>query len=270
MSKKHRVNKRADETSVSEVPTKDKSPYVFQREKLKQPLTIHQRYEMNDKQKLFVEAAMDKSTRLVLCDGIWGSSKTFLSVYCALRLLSEKKVDSILYVRSPVEAGQEIGFIPGSVSEKMNPYAEPFFQKLHELLDEPTIKTLETDKRIEVVPPGFARGQSWNCKAIIVDEAANFSKPMLELILSRIGPFCKVFVIGSRHQSDTDSPQGFISLFDAFDNEESRKHGIHAFYFNEEKDIVRSEFVKYCMRRLGVLKPIEPLGSGGDWQPGGS
>jgi phosphate starvation-inducible protein PhoH len=259
MSKHKRSAKRAVENGVSDAAVVDKSPYVFQREKLKQPLAIHQRYELNVKQQAFVEKAMDKHTRLILCDGIWGSSKTFLSVYCALKLLSDKRVDSILYVRSPVEAGASIGFTPGDVSEKMNPYAEPLFQKLHELIDDQTIKMLEADKRIEVVPPGFMRGQSWNCKAVIVDE----------LILSRMGPFCKVFVIGSRHQSDTGSPHGFISLFDAFDNEESRQHGIHSFYFNEEADIVRSEFVKYCMKRMGVLKIPEPLGTGGDWKPGG-
>lgn len=264
---KHKSAKRAVSAQAG-VAVTDKSPYVFQREKLKQPLVIRQRYELNAKQQAFVDRALDKDTRLILCDGIWGSSKTFLSVYCALRLLSERRVDSVLYVRSPVEAGQSIGFTPGSVEDKMNPYAEPLFQKLHELLDEPQIKMLESDKRIEVVPPGFLRGQSWNCKAVIVDEAANFPKPMLELILSRMGPFCKVFVIGSRHQSDTGSPQGFVSLFDAFDNEESRQHGIHSFYFNEEADIVRSDFVKYCMRRMGVLKIPEPLGTGGDWIPG--
>ncbi len=268
MSKKNRTAKRAEETPVSSTDNKDKSPYVFQREKLKQPLNIHQRYEMNEKQRLFVETAMDKSTRLILCDGIWGSSKTYLAVYCALRLLSEKRADSVVYLRSPVEAGQSIGFLPGGADEKVNPYAEPLFQKLHELLDEPAIKMLEADKRIEVVPPGFLRGLSWNCKVVIVDEAANFPKSMMELILSRIGPFCKVFVIGSRHQSDIASPQGFVDLFKAFDNEESRRHGIHSFYFNEEFDIVRSDFVKYCMRALGVLKPIEPIGSPGDWTPG--
>lgn len=267
MSKHKKLGKRAESAQVGDAVNKDKSPYVFQREKLKQPLNIHQRYEFNVKQNAFVEKALDKHTRLVLCDGIWGSSKTYLAVYCALRLLSDKRADSLVYLRSPVEAGKSIGFLPGGADEKVNPYAEPLFQKLHELLDEPAIKMLEGDKRIEVVPPGFLRGLSWNCKVVIVDEAANFDKGMLELILSRIGPFCKVFVIGSRHQSDIGDPYGFINLLKAFDDEEARERGIHTFYFNEESDIVRSEFVRFCMRRLGVLKPIEPLGSGADWRP---
>lgn len=249
-------------------PAKDKSPYVCQREKLKQPLDIRQRHELNSKQQAFVAAALDKETRLILCDGIWGSAKTYLSVYCALKLLSDKRVDSIQYIRAPVEAGKSIGFLPGGADEKVNPYAEPLFQKLHELLDEPSIKMLEQDKRIEVVPPGFMRGQSWNCKAIIVDEAANFDRAMLELILSRIGPFCKVFIIGSQHQSDISSPEGFMSLFQAFDDEESRARGIHCFRFNEENDIVRSAFVKYVMKKLGVLKTPEPFSENGDWRPG--
>jgi phosphate starvation-inducible protein PhoH len=265
MSKKSK--KQIKNESVSSIEAKDKSPYVFQREKLRQPLNIHQHYDLNEKQKKFVDTAMDRDTRLIICDGIWGSSKTWLSVYCSLRLLSEKRVDSILYLRAPVEAGKSIGFLPGAASEKVNPYAEPLFQKLHEFLDEPSIKMLETDKRIEVVPPGFMRGQSWNCKAVIVDEAANFPRAMLELILSRIGPFCKVFIIGSQHQSDISDPQGFMSLFTAFDDEESRARGVHCFYFNEEADIVRSEFCRFVMRKLGVLKIPERLGSQDDWLP---
>lgn len=268
MSNKKRLAKRATETHLSGAAGTDKSPYVFQRDKLKQPLQIHQRYKFNVKQQAFFDRAMDKETRLILCDGIWGSSKTYNAVYCALELLSQKRVDSLIYLRAPVEAGKSIGFLPGDAGSKVNPYAEPLFQKLHELLDEPTIKMLEGDKRIEVVPPGFMRGQSWNCKAVIVDEAANFDRAMLELILSRIGPFCKVFIIGSRHQSDIGDPHGFMSLFQAFDDNESRAKGIHCFYFNDEADIVRSDFAKFVMRKLGVIKIPEPLGTNGDWQPG--
>lgn len=264
---KNKSAKRAA-SAQAEVAITDKSPYVFQREKLKQPLQIHQRHKLNSKQQGFYDRAMDKDTRLILCDGIWGSSKTYLAVYCALELLSQKKVDSLIYLRAPVEAGKSIGFLPGDAGSKVNPYAEPLFQKLHELLEEPQIKALESDKRIEVVPPGFMRGQSWNCKAVIVDEAANFDRAMLELILSRIGPFCKAFIIGSRHQSDIGDPHGFMSLFKAFDDPESREKGIHCFYFNEEADIVRSAFCRFVMRKLGVLKIPEPLGTGGDWVPG--
>ncbi len=268
MSKhKRSVSKRAVSGQPEIAVTHDKSPYVYQRDKLKTPLTIRQRYQFTSKQKDFVQRALDKDTRMILCDGIWGSSKTYNAVYCSLELLSQQKVSSIVYLRSPVEAGKGLGFVPGSIEEKINPYAEPFFEKLHELLDEPQIKMLEQDKRIEVIPPGFIRGRSWNCKAIIVDEAANFSREMLELILSRIGPFCKVFVIGSHHQSDTGDPHGFMSVHKAFDDEDSRKEGIFTFSFNEESDILRSSFLRFVMRKLGVLKPVEPLGTGGDWVP---
>lgn len=268
MSKKNRSSKRAAQEVIPEVAKpKDKSPYVFQREKLKQPLEIHMRYDLSEKQQAFVDKALDKETRLILCDGIWGTAKTYLAVYCALKLLGDKRADSIIYLRAPIEAGKSIGFLPGGSDEKINPYAEPLFQKLHELLDDQSIKMLENDKRIEVVPPGFMRGQSWNCKAIIVDEAANFDRAMLELILSRVGPFCKVFIIGSQHQSDINDPYGFTGLFKAFDDEESKENGVHCFYFNEEADIVRSKFIKFVMRKLGVLKVPEPIGAAGDWVP---
>lgn len=252
---KARSAKKASQAAGLDGAKPDKSLHVPQDRKLRDPLAIHMRYDLLPKQQRFVETAMDKKTQLILCDGIWGSSKTYLSVYCALQLLSAKRIDGILYLRAPVEAGKGIGFLPGDTQSKVNPYAEPLFQKLHELLDKPAIQMLEQGKYIEVVPPGFMRGQSWNCKAVIVDEAANFSRSMLELILSRIGPFCKVFVIGSHHQSDIADANGFMEVFRAFDDDESRSRGIHTFEFNDEADIVRSEFVKFVMRKLGVLPP---------------
>lgn len=212
---------------------------------------------------------VDNADHLYITDNVIVTHNTYLSVYVALQLLSDKRVDSIIYLRAPVEAGKSIGFLPGGSDEKINPYAEPLFQKLHELLDEASIKMLEADKRIEVVPPGFMRGQSWNCKAIIVDEAANFDRAMLELILSRVGPFCKVFVVGSQHQSDIHDAHGFMSLFSAFDDEQSKEHGIHCFYFNEESDIVRSHFIKFVMRKLGILKTPQTVNKEGDWYPSG-
>lgn len=253
MSKKGRSLKSAKVEQLAVAKTTDTSPYVYQRDKLSIQLNIKQRYELNNKQKSFVETALDKESRMIICDGLWGSSKTFLSVYCALELLNQKKVGSIMYLRAPVEAGKGIGFIPGSAEEKINPYAEPLYEKLHEFLSEPEIKLLEKEKRIEIVPPGFIRGRSWSCKAIIIDEAANFSRGMLELILSRVGPFCKVFLIGSRHQSDIGNSAGFMEVFNSFDDKESKEHGIYTYEFNDESDIVRSGFSKFVMRKLGVL-----------------
>lgn len=260
MSKKQRSGKRTIPDVSDIVVTQDKSPYVPQDKKLREPLTIHTRFQWRPKQQRFIETALDKKTQLILCDGIWGTSKTYLSIYCALKLLSDKRISGILYLRAPVEAGKGIGFLPGDAGSKVNPYAEPLFQKLHEFLDEPAIKMLEQGKYFEVIPPGFMRGQSWNCKAVIVDEAANFDRGMLELILSRIGPFCKVFVIGSHHQSDIgNNAKGFMEVFNTFNDQISKDHGIHTFEFNDEEDIVRSEFVKFTMRKLGVLPSKDPF-----------
>ena len=255
MSKHKRSAKQMVSGEPEAATPKDKSQYVYQRDKLKTPLNIRQRFEFTAKQKDFIERGLHRDTRMILCDGLWGTSKTYNAVYCALELLGQKRVDSLVYLRSPVESGKGVGFIPGTIEEKINPYAEPLFEKLNELLDAPQIKMLEQEERIEIIPPGFIRGRSWNCKAIIVDEAANFDRGMLELILSRIGPFCKVFVIGSHHQSDTGNSNGFMEVFRAFDDESSKEHGIHTFELNEEEDIVRSEFVKFVMRKLGVLPP---------------
>lgn len=253
MSKRSKSVKQVASGQSDDTIVKDTSPYIPQDKKLREPLNIRQRHVLNAKQNAFIETALRKDTNVVLCEGLWGTSKTWCAVYCALQLLSQQKVDSIAYLRSPVEAGKGLGFVPGTIEEKINPYAEPLFEKLHEFLDAPAIKMLEKENRIQVIPPGFIRGRSWSCKAIIVDEAASFPRDMLELILSRVGPRCKVFVIGSRHQSDTGDANGFMEVFRAFNDAESKEHGIHTFEFNDEADIVRSVLLRFIMRKLGVL-----------------
>ena len=101
------------------VPDKDKSPKVFQRDKLSKELHIAER-EMTDKQKEFVALAMDKNTKCIICSGPSGSAKTYYAVYCALKLLSMKRVSDILYLRSAVECSDNsIGFLPGEAAEKL-------------------------------------------------------------------------------------------------------------------------------------------------------
>jgi phosphate starvation-inducible protein PhoH len=97
------------------------------------------------------------------------------------------------------------------------------------------------------------RGLSLNCKAIIVDEASSLTKDELELVLSRIGKFSKVFIIGSKIQSDIKSSKAFCDFMTIFDDIESREHGIYTFEFNEKTDILRSEILQFIMSKIGAI-----------------
>ncbi len=115
-------------------PKNDTSPIVYQRTKLKHELSIFER-ELTEKQKEFLNIALNKDTKMVFVSGPAGSSKTYITIYSALKLLSQKKVSDLLYIRSAVEsADSKIGFLPGEADEKMAPYIQPLLEKLAELL----------------------------------------------------------------------------------------------------------------------------------------
>ena len=144
-----------------------------------------------------------KETRVILCKGPAGSSKTLTSVYSALHLLNSSKVSDIIYMRSAVESSDSrLGFLPGDADEKLHYYNLPFMDKLDELLNETTVKKLQKEKRVSIHPVNFARGMSWNSKAIILDEAQNSSLREIVTVLTRIGKYSRAFILADPMQTD--------------------------------------------------------------------
>jgi phosphate starvation-inducible protein PhoH len=231
---------------------RDQSPYVYQDDKFKGKLQFKDKIQWTDKQKKFLEIAANKDTRLMFIKGPAGSSKSILAVYAALLMLDQKKVSEVMYVRSAVESSDsKIGYLPGSNEEKMMYYNLPFMDKLYELLPDGDVEALKKQNKISCFSTNFARGMSWNAKAIVMDEVQNSSKKEIITILTRLGHFSRCFILADPLQ--TDLPQGkggaFEELYRLFDNQESRDHGIHIFEFNEE-DIMRSELVKFLVKKL--------------------
>lgn len=233
-------------------PIKDTSPLVPQKSKIKTELNITKR-ELTEKQKQFLELAMDKNTKMIFVSGPAGTSKTYISIMAALQLLNLKKVSDLMYLRSAVEsADSKIGFLPGEANEKMEPYLQPLLEKLNELLPKCEVDMLQKDGRVSSVPIGFLRGLNWNAKCIIADEAQNMTQKELITLITRIGEFSKVFIIGDPEQSDIGHKSGFTKILNLFDDAESRENGIFTFKFNEE-DIVRSGLVKYIIKKIKNL-----------------
>lgn len=227
----------------------DKSPIIPQRNKLKGELNIFQR-ELTEKQKVFVDLALSKESKLIFVSGPAGTAKTYLCVYAALCLINMKKVSDLIYVRSAVEsADSKLGFLPGEVNDKMAPYVGPMIEKLEELLPKNQIDILSKENRISGMPVGFLRGKSWNAKVIIGDEAQNMTLKELLTLITRIGEFSKVFIMGDPDQSDINGKSGFKKMTNVFDDEESKQNGIHVFNF-EEDDIVRSSLVRFIAKKM--------------------
>jgi predicted ribonuclease YlaK len=246
---------RAVEEQVQE--KKDCSLHVTQRPKISFSLNIKERIDLTDKQKNIFEVAANKNTKCVFIDGLYGSSKSYLAVMSSLKLLNAKKVDEIIFIRNPVESSTtgKIGFIPGTSEEKMAPYNAILFDKLEEMLSESDIARLKKDNRISCHPVGFVRGRSWNCKAVIVDEASSMTWDDLFLILTRCGEFTRIFFIGdSVNQNDIGAKSGFRKMFNLFNDQESKDFGIHCFELREYSDIVRSGLLRFVMEKAGLIK----------------
>jgi len=233
---------------------KDSSPYVFQRKSINFELKIKE-LPWTDKQKDFIELALNKDTKVLFVKGPAGTSKTLLSMYCSLQLLKEKLISDILLIRSAVESSDsKLGFLPGDLNEKMNAYMSPFNDKLEELTDKGCQELLHKDKRLITTAVNYVRGASWSGKGVIVDEGQNITEKEFKTILTRIGEFSKVFVCGDPEQSDLNGKGGgFMKLYKYFDSGEARAHGIYTFEFTE-LDIVRSELVKYF---ISAFREIE-------------
>ena len=158
---------------------KDTSPTVPQNEKLRDSIRINQR-ELTPNQINLLEVLQNKNTKLVFISGPAGTSKTFTSILAGLKLLNDKKVSEIIYVRSAVESSDsKLGFLPGEVDEKLSPYIQPLLDKLEELIPRCDIEKLKKEERIHGFPINFLRGLNWNAKCIVADEAQNMTKKEL-------------------------------------------------------------------------------------------
>ena len=233
----------------------DKSEKVHQREKLKNELTIKE-LKWTDKQKVFIDTALDKETKIMMVNGPAGSSKSVLATYCALKLLNEKRISDIIYIRSAVESSDsKLGFLPGDADEKLHVYNLPFLEKLDELLPRAEVDKLEKDKRVSMYPVNYSRGMSWNAKCIIFDEAQNSTQKEIITVLTRLGRFSKCFVLADPNQTDLPSGKGgaFERMFNLFSDEDSIANGVKSFQFTED-DIMRSELVKFLVKKFKELK----------------
>jgi len=247
MSKKHKVKKPAVQHSES---SKDLSPKVYQRDKIDFNLSIRERSDLTDKQWELIDLILDKKTQIVFLSGPAGTSKSFVSVMAGLMLLNSKSVSDILYIRSIAEsASKSLGSLPGEIGAKIEPFLMPLMDKLDELLPKAEVNKLLNDERVTGTPVNYLRGASFNARFIFCDECQNLSVPEAVTVLTRLGKHSKLIMAGDPMQSDIHVKSGFNKLFDLFNDESSKKEGIHCFSFTRE-DIVRSGILKYIIERL--------------------
>ena len=161
----------------------------------------------SEKQKKYVRAL--KESEIIISTGPAGTGKTFLAVAVALTMLLDKKIDRIILSRPAVEAGERLGFLPGDMREKVDPYLRPLYDSLYDLLDFEKIQKKIEIGDIEIAPLAFMRGRTLkNCFAIL-DEAQNATDTQIKMFLTRIGENSKIVVNGD--PSQIDLPNKFLS-----------------------------------------------------------
>ncbi len=185
-----------------------------------------------------------------------GTGKTYLAVAMAVSALLAKKVSRIILVRPAVEAGERLGFLPGSLQEKVDPYLRPLYDALYDLLDPVKVdKMLETNV-IEVAPLAFMRGRTLNDAFIIMDEAQNTTNEQMKMFLTRLGNASKAVITGDLTQIDLPQPKksGLYEALRVLDGVE----GIKFCHF-EDVDVVRHLLVQRIVRAYDSYQRAEQL-----------
>ena len=197
-------------------------------------------------QKRYVDA-IDANT-IVFGIGPAGTGKTYLAVAKAVQALQSKAVNRIILTRPAVEAGERLGFLPGTLSEKIDPYLRPLYDALHDMIDPDRIPQLMTSGTIEVAPLAYMRGRTLNDAFIILDEAQNTTPEQMKMFLTRLGFGSTIVVTGDVTQVDLPggTKSGLRVVRDILD-------GIDDVSFCEltSRDVVRHKLVSQIVDAYG-------------------
>src|SRR5678810_1388919 len=200
-------------------------------------------------QRKYIQAIQDSD--VVFGIGVAGTGKTYLAVAMAVQALMQKQVNRIVLARPAVEAGEKLGFLPGDLQDKVDPYLRPLYDALYDLLDYEKVSRLMERNAIEVAPIAFMRGRTLADAFIILDEAQNTTSEQMKMFLTRIGFGSKVVITGDITQIDLPAGRtsGLVEAIAVL----SGVKGISFVYF-DEKDVVRHKLVQM------IIKAYEELG----------
>jgi phosphate starvation-inducible PhoH-like protein len=216
-------------------------------------------------QKEYIDAIRNHD--IVFGIGPAGTGKTYLAMAMAVSALSKGIVDRIILTRPAVEAGEALGFLPGDLADKVDPYLRPLYDALHDMMRFEKVAGLMHQGIIEVAPIAFMRGRTLNDSFIILDEAQNTTPEQMKMFLTRIGFSSKAVITGDITQVDlpSEKPSGLIESKDILKNINGIK-----FVFFSERDVVRHKLVQEIIRaydqrdaaKKNAGRQAPPIGSG--------
>lgn len=212
--------------------------------------TKPKKFKFTPKQVHFLDMLLDPQNSIIFVSGPAGTSKTYMSLYASIQLMADDSERDLLYVRSIIESADKgLGSLPGDISEKFDPFLMPLYDKLEEIVQPQDVVWLKGEKKIAAIPINFLRGANWVNKIVVADEAQNFTFKELTTLITRVGEGSKLIICGDFMQSDINGKSGFKHIFNLFNDEESKSHGVQTFSFTHE-DIVRSGILKFLITKL--------------------
>jgi len=240
---KQRVTQRVKKRFTSEVNIIDFQPYLPQK---KQRVQLSPR---NTNQELYVRKLQDDAKSIILAIGPAGTGKTMLAVQNGIRLFQEGKVDKIIVTRPAVSVDEDLGFLPGTLNEKMAPWTRPIFDVLGEYYQQKDIAKMLEDGTIEISPLAYMRGRTFKNAYIIADECQNTTVNQMKMLLTRLGDNSRMVVTGDLAQADRLNDNGLINFCNLLGGKQGLKH-IDIVQFNA-KDIERHNAVKEVLALYG-------------------
>lgn len=203
------------------------------------------------RQKRYVEAI--EKNDIVLAVGPAGTGKTYLAVAMGMARLLKGDVERIILTRPAVEAGEKLGFLPGDLAEKVNPYLRPLLDALHEMVDYERAERMLASGQIEIAPIAFMRGRTLNDSYVILDEAQNCTREQMKMFLTRLGENCRAVITGDITQIDLpiEKKSGMVQALKILSNIK----GIHIHQF-DENDVVRHPLVAEIIRAYNRAQQI--------------
>ncbi|MBM3317525.1 MAG: PhoH family protein [Candidatus Eisenbacteria bacterium] len=196
-----------------------------------------------------------RAHEIVFAIGPAGTGKTYLAVAAAVHALKEKQIDRLVLVRPAVEAGERLGFLPGDLQDKVDPYLRPLYDALRELMSFEKLQRLLQLGVIEVAPLAYMRGRTLASAWVILDEAQNTTLPQMKMFLTRLGPGARAVITGDITQIDLEEPEasGLVCVRPILE-------GIPGIAFVElaERDVARHRLVREIVQAFAARGPATP------------